>query len=137
MSNERRRPRKLNVGRELLRFAAMLDALRVAAEQALQGSYPPREFASGMAGSLHVLRDRLQLLERVLSGITNPREILCSANEADVSEDGPGIVPEWSHDEEVQRLEAEWRGARYRRDAARESTPKRLVHAKKPSGKSN
>jgi hypothetical protein len=67
-----------------------------------------------MAGGLLLLRDRLRLLERVVMGFDNPALILCRSNEADGSEEGPGVLPAWSAEEVVERCEAEWRGAKNR-----------------------
>ena len=69
-----------------------------------------------MVGGLHVLRDRIHLVEQILVGVANPAAILCPANQAGSTEEGPGIVEEWSAEEEMRRLEAEWCRARYRRD---------------------
>lgn len=137
MRNEGR-GKKLSVARELLLLAASVDALRQAAERNLdadnQESLP--EFAFVMAGSLMVLRDRLRLVERILMSAANPSSILCRANQADPSEDGPGIVREWSPAEEVERLEAEWRGARYRRDTNRQPpVPAVVITTKKFDGR--
>ena len=141
MGNEGRRSRKLSVARELLLLAATVDALRQAADRDLVPSKRENhhDFAFAMAGSLMVLRDRIRLLERILMGSTCPSVILCAANQADSSEEGPGIVNEWSAEEEMRRLEAEWRGARQRRDLARqEQRPDSFIRLKKPDpGRSN
>ena len=119
MSNEERGGRKLSVARELLLLAGSVDALRMAAERAKDGARPHGGFPYAMVGGLMMLRDRLRLIEQVLMGTANPGVMLCDANEADAAEDGPGVVPEWSLDDEVQRLKAELQGARYRRDLGR------------------
>lgn len=122
MSGGQRRGRKLNIARELFLVEGSVEALRLAAERKVNSSSPSSEFARTMVGGLHVLRDRLRLIERILMGMQNPGTILCPANEADASEDvGPGVIEEWSDAEEVKRLEAEWRGARYRQDLAKQA----------------
>lgn len=68
-----------------------------------------------MLGGLHVLRDRLHLVARILMGKVNAAEILCEENEAGLLEQGPGIVREWTAEEQAERLEAEWRLACSRR----------------------
>ncbi len=137
MGNEGRGGKKLSVARELLLLAANAHALVLAAERNLDSrGESHHDFTLAMAGSLLLLQDRLRLLERVVMGAANPSLILCPSNQADSSEEGPGIVREWSHEEEVQHLEAEWRGARYRRDLARQApSPKSVVITdKKPAG---
>lgn len=118
MDDEERGDRKLSVARELLLLAATVEALRLAAEQKLEGSRH-RDRASDLAlvmvGGLHVLRDRIRLVVRILTGAVNASEILCEENEAGLLEEGPGIVRQWSAEETVQRLEAEWRLACSRR----------------------
>ena len=111
--------RKLSVARELLLLAATADALRMAAERAKDAAPPRIGFPYAMVGGLLILRDRLRLVEQVLTGTANPGVLLCDANEADATEEGPGIVSEWSLDDEVQRLKAELQGARFRRDLGR------------------
>jgi hypothetical protein len=108
---------KLSLSRELLLLAGSAEALRWAAERVIDPSRPRERlehFAAAMAGGLLLLRDRLRQVERVVMGIDNPAIVLCRANEADVSEDGPGVLRAWSAEEVVERCEAEWRGARYR-----------------------
>jgi hypothetical protein len=51
----------------------------------------------------------MHLVERILLGDANPAAILCPENEAAASEEGPGIVPEWSPVEEEEHLLAQWR----------------------------
>jgi hypothetical protein len=118
MSDEERGGRKLSVARELLLLASTVEALRLAAEQKLDGSRH-REKASAlaliMAGGLHVLRDRIHLVARILTSAVNASEVLCEENEAGVFEEGPGIVREWSAEEKAQHLEAQWRLACSRR----------------------
>jgi hypothetical protein len=112
--------RKLSVARELLLLVGSVDALRMAAERAKDSARPHGSFVYAMVGGLMILRDRLRLVEQVVIGAANPGVILCGANEADDAEDGPGIVPEWTPDDEVQRLKAELHGATYRRDMTRQ-----------------
>ena len=137
MGNQGRGGKKLNVARELFLLEANVEALRLAAERKLKSSSPASELALIMTGSLHVLRDRLRLIERILLGEINPRMILCQANQADSSESGPGIVEEWSPEEEVQRLAAEWRGARNRAELAKqaEAAKDMVITHKKPDDK--
>jgi len=73
-----------------------------------------QHFGAAMAGGLLLLRDRLRQVERVVMGVDNPAIILCRANEADASEDGPAVLRSWSAEEVVERSEAEWRGAKNR-----------------------
>lgn len=118
MGNGERGERKLNVARELLLLAKTVEGLRLAAEQKLEGSRhrdKPADLALVMLGGLHVLRDRIHLVARILMGQVNAAEILCEENEAGLIEEGPGIVREWTNAEQAQRLEAEWRLACSRR----------------------
>ncbi len=127
MANNGQGGRKLSVAREVLLLAAAADALRMAAERASGDTLAQLSFAYAMVGGLLILRDRLRLVEQVLMGTANPGVLLCPANQADAAEDGPGIVPEWSPDDEVQRLKAELEGARYRRDRAQQGQRPQVV----------
>lgn len=118
MSNGDRGDRKLNVARELLLLAKTVEGLRLAAEQKTEGSRhrdKPSDLALVMLGGLHVLRDRIGLVARILMGKVNAAEILCEQNEAGLIEEGPGIVREWTNEEQAQRQEAAWRLACSRR----------------------
>ncbi len=118
MSNQSRSG-KLSLSRELLLLAGSAEALRWAAERAVDPSRSPeslQHLAGGMAGGLLLIRDRLRQVERVVMGIDNPADILCRANEADASEEGPGVYRVWSADEEVERHLADYRGAKNRLD---------------------
>lgn len=117
-SNER--GRRLSVARELVHVAASLEALRLVAQQKLNGSChaeKAHELAAIIAGGLHVLGDRIHLLEGILLNAVNPALILSPENEASSSESGPGIIREWSPEEEEARLSARWRSF-YRRNLA-------------------
>ena len=116
MSNQSRSG-KLSLSRELLLLAGNAEALRWAAERVIDPSRPRetlQHFAAAMAGGLLVLRDRLRLVERVVMGIDNPAVSLCRANEADPSEEGPGVFQSWSGEDVVERCLAEYRGAKNR-----------------------
>ena len=118
MGDDERGERKLNVARELLLLAKMVEGLRLAAEQKTEGSRHrdrPSDLALVMLGSLHVLRDRIHLVARILMGKVNAADILCDENEAGIIEEGPGIIREWTNEEQAERLEAEWRLACSRR----------------------
>lgn len=118
MSNYDRGDRKLNVARELLLLAKTAEGLRLAAEQKIEGSRhrdKPSDLALVMLGGLHVLRDRIHLVARILMGKVNASEILSEENEAGLIEEGPGIIREWTAEEKAQHLEAEWRLACSRR----------------------
>ena len=109
--------RRLSVIRELHVLASSVESLRALAQQKLDGSCHAdsiHDLAVVTAGGLHVLRDRIILLERVLVGVANPALILCPSNEVDASRSGPFIMAEWSPEEQVQRMTAELRGACYR-----------------------
>ena len=124
--NSHERSGKLSLTRELLLLAGSAEALRWAAERQVDPTHPRetlQHFAAAMAGGLLLLRDRLRAVERVVMGIDNPALILCRANEADVSEDGPGVLRAWSAEEVVERCEAEWRGARNRLAWERRAQP--------------
>lgn len=117
MGDEERGGRKLSVARELVLLVATVEALRLAARQKLDGSRhgdKASDLALVMAGGLHVLRDRIHLVARVLTSAVNASEILSEENEAGTFEEGPGIVREWSPEQKAQHLEAEWRLARSR-----------------------
>ena len=118
MDDEERGGRKLSVARELLLLASTVEALRLAAEQKLEGARhrdKASDLALVMVGGLHVLRDRIHLVARILTNAVNASEILSEENEAGVFEEGPGIVREWSAEETAQHLEVEWRLACSRR----------------------
>jgi hypothetical protein len=127
MANDGRGGRKLSLARELLLLAGGADALRMAAERAGGETLTQLSFAYTMVGGLLILRDRLRLVEQVLMGTANPGVLLCDANQADAAEEGPGILPEWSADDEVQRLKAELQGPRYRRDLAQQGQRPQVV----------
>lgn len=133
--------RKLSVARELLLLAASVEGLRLAAHQKLDGSRHaerPHDLAIVMAGGLHVLRDRIRLVVRILTGAVNASEILCEENEAGLLEEGPGIVRQWSAEETAQRLEAEWRLACSRRFSEQpDGIFGGLTRNKKPFNRSN
>lgn len=136
MADDERGERKLRVARELLLLAKTVEGLRLAAEQKLEGSRhrdKPSDLALVMLGSLHVLRDRLGLVARILMGNVNASEILCEENEAGVIEEGPGVVREWSTEERLQRLEAEWRLACSRRILEQPHGLFTLTPSKKPN----
>lgn len=117
MGNDGSGLRRLSVARELVILAANLEALRLVAQQKLNGAShadKAHELATVLAGGLHVLRDRLHLLERIVLRRVNPALVISPENEARSEEEGPGIIREWSEDEEERRLAAEW-GAFYRR----------------------
>lgn len=140
MGNRERGERKLNVARELLLLAKTAEGLRLAAEQKLEGSRhrdKPSDLALVMLGSLHVLRDRIGLVARVLMGRVNASEILCEENEAGLLEEGPGIVREWTAEEQAQRLEAEWRLACSRRLSEQPHGIFGFARNKKPYDRSN
>lgn len=141
MSNDNRGERKLNVALELLLLVKTVEGLRLAAEQKTEGARhrdKPSDLALVMLGGLHVLRDRLRLVARILMGKVNAAEILCEQNEAGLIEEGPGIVREWTAEELAQRLEAEWRLACSRRLSERPHGIFALNRNKKPSdGRSN
>lgn len=140
MRNGDRCDRKLNVARELLLLAKTVEGLRLAAEQKLEGSRS-RERASDLAlvmlGGLHVLRDRVGLVARILMGKVNAAEVLCEENEAGILEEGPGIVREWTAEEQAQRLEAEWRLACSRRLSEQPHGMFGLARNKPNNGRSN
>jgi hypothetical protein len=140
MDDEERGGRKLSVARELLLLVATVEALRLAARQKLDGS-GHREKASDLAlvmtGGLHVLRDRLHLVARILTSTVSASEILSEENEAGVFEEGPGIVREWSADEKAQHLEAEWRLSRSRQSLEQPHGIFGLSRHKKHDGRSN
>lgn len=140
MDNEERGERKLSVARELLLLAKTVEGLRLAAEQKLEGSRhrdKPSDLALVMLGGLHVLRDRIGLVARILTGAVNAADILCEANEAGFLEEGPGIVREWSAEEKAQHLEAEWRLACARRLSEQPHGIFGLSRNKKPYDRSN
>ena len=140
MSNGDRGDRKLNVARELLLLAKTVEGLRLAAEQKTEGSRhrdKPSDLALVMLGGLHVLRDRIGLIARILMGKVNASEILCEQNEAGLIEEGPGIVREWTAEEQAQRLEAEWRLACSRRLSEQPHGIFGLPRNKKPYDRSN
>lgn len=117
MGNEGNGLRKLSVARELVIVAANLEALRLVAQQKINGASHAEnvhELATVIAGGLHVLRDRLHLLERIVMRRANPAQVLSPENEARLEEEGPGVIREWSEEEQERRLAAEW-GAFYRR----------------------
>lgn len=140
MGDKERGDRKLSVARELLLLAASVEALRLAAQQKLDGSRH-REKASDLAlimtGGLHVLRDRIHLVARILTNAVNASQILSEENEAGVFEEGPGIVREWSAEETAQRLEAEWRLACSRRFLEQPQGIFGFARNKKPDDRSN
>ncbi|MFO0737568.1 MAG: hypothetical protein U0270_16870 [Labilithrix sp.] len=132
--------RKLSVARELLLLAASVEALRLAAEQKLDGSRHterPHHLALVMVGGLHVLRDRIRLVGRILLGAVNPSEILCADNEAGSLAEGPGIVREWSPEEEERHLEAQRRAAVQRHSQERQPALFGVTVHKKPDDRSN
>lgn len=136
MADDRRGERKLNVALELLLLVKTVEGLRLAAEQKTEGSRhrdKPSDLALVMLGGLHVLRDRLHLVARILLGKVNAAEILCEQNEAGVLEEGPGIVREWTAEEQAQRLEAEWRLACSRRLSEQRRGLFTLTPSKKPT----
>ena len=117
MSNEGQGGKKLSVARELRLVATRLEALRLVAEQKVDGAHHAErlpEFAIVVAGALHALRDRIRLLEWILKNVADPAPILCEANQAKDAEDGPGIVPEWSQERQVQHLAGRYRVGYYR-----------------------
>lgn len=140
MGNDGNGGRKLSVARELFLLAAAVEALRLAAEQKLEGSRH-RDKASDLApvlsGGLHVLRDRLHLVAQILTSAVNASEILSEENEAGVFEEGPGVIREWSADEKAQHLEAEWRLACSRRFLERPHEIFSFARNKKPNDRSN
>lgn len=132
--------RKLNVARELLLLAKTVEGLRLAAEQKTEGARhrdKPSDLALVMLGGLHVLGDRIYLIARILMGKVNAAEILCEQNEAGLIEEGPGIVREWSAEEQAERLEVEWRLACSRRLSERPQAIFGLPRSKKPYDRSN
>lgn len=136
MADEERGGRKLSVARELLLLAKTVEGLRLAAEQKLEGSRhrdKPSDLALVMVGGLHVLRDRIGLVARILLGRANAAEILCEENEAGFIEEGPGIVKEWTAEEQAERLEAEWRLACSRRSVEQPRGIFTLTPSKKPT----
>ncbi len=140
MGNDGHDGRKLSVARELLLLAAAVEALRLAAEQKLEGSRH-RDKASDLApvllGGLHVLRDRIQLVARILTSAVNASEILSEENEAGLIEEGPGIIREWTAEEKAQHLEAEWRLACSRRFLEQPQGIFGFARNKKPDDRSN
>ena len=88
-----------------------------------------------MAGGLILIRDRLRQVERVVMGIDNPADILCRANEADASEEGPGVYRVWSADEEVERRLADYRGAKNRSDWEKRQRDNSVIVLKGPDGR--
>lgn len=140
MGDQGRGRKKLSVARELYLLAGSMDALRLAAHQKLQADSEGetlQAFALVVAGSLHVFRDRVRLIERILLGATNPSRILCPENEAALSEKGPGIIEVWSPEEEASQLAAEWRGARHRANVDKEveEAKDKIINVKVPSYK--
>jgi hypothetical protein len=140
MSNGDRGARKLNVARELLLLAKSVEGLRLAAEQKTEGARHrdrSSDLALVMLGGLHVLRDRIHLVARILMGKGNAAEILCEENEAGLIEEGPGVVREWSVEEKAQHLEAEWRLACSRRFLQQPQGIFGFARNKKPDDRSN
>lgn len=136
----KRRQRKLSIARELLILASNAETLRLAAERNIVPSRSEtlRDFAYAMAGSLLVLRDRLRLAESVAVGNANPSLLITRSNLADDSEEGPGIFPEWSPEQIVERREAERRGAENRLEwAKRDQRPQTFILHKNPSERSD
>ena len=124
----------------VLLLVATVEALRMAARQKLDGSRhgdKASDLALVMAGGLHVLRDRLHLVARILTSAVNASEILCDENEAGLIEEGPGIVREWSVEEQAERLEAEWRLACSRRLSEQPRAIFGFTRNKKPYDRSN
>jgi hypothetical protein len=69
-------------------------------------------------------------------GMNNPAVILCGSNVADDFDEGPGIMPEWSPEEILERREAERRGIKNRLEwEQRDRRPKTFIHHKKPDDK--
>lgn len=140
MGNGERGERKLSVAGELLLLAKTVEGLRLAAEQKIEGARhrdKPSDLALVMLGGLHVLRDRIHLVARILMGNVNASEILCEENEAGLIEEGPGIVREWTAEETAQHLEAEWRLACSRRFLERPQGIFGFARNKKPDDRSN
>ena len=140
MADDERGGRKLSVARELLLLAKTVEGLRLAAEQKIEGSRhrdKPSDLALVMLGGLHVLRDRIHLVARILMGKVNASEILCEENEAGLIEEGPGIVREWTAEEQAERLEVEWRLACSRRLSEQPHGIFGFNRNKKPSDRSN
>ena len=133
------RSSKLSLSRELLLLAGSAEALRWAAERVVDPARPRetlQHFAAAMAGGLLLLRDRLRLVERVVMGIDNPGVLLCRANEADASEEGPGVLRVWSAEEVVERCASEYRGAKNRLAwEKRDQGPQSFVLHLNPDGK--
>ncbi len=135
MGNEKQ-VRKLSLSRELLLLIGSAEALRLAAERHIEGRRTQQglmDFVFAMAGGLLLHRDRLRLVESVVVGASNPSLILCHANQADVFEEGPGVIPEWSAQEALERHEAERRAARNRSEwESRGKIPMSFVLHKSP-----
>lgn len=134
----KRRQRKLSIARELLILASSAETLRLAAERNIVPSRDQtlRDFAYAMTGSLLLLRDRLRLTESVALGDSNPAVIITRSNVADDSEDGPGIFPEWSSAEILERREAERCALKNRLESAeRDARPQTYILPKNPGDK--
>jgi len=132
--------RKLNVARELLLLTGTVEAIRRSATKYVEPSHPKllRDFAYTMASALVVLRDRLSTMESIVMGTSNAAAIISLANEADDCEGGPGIIPEWSPDEIIERREAERRGVKNRLEwEQRDRRPKSFVQQKPFDKRSN
>lgn len=98
--------RQLSVIREVHVLASSVESLRELAHRKLSGWYHGEnitELAVIMAGALHVLRDRIRLLEEILSGTADPAQLLCPSNEADSSKREPYLVAVWAPEEYVRR----------------------------------
>jgi len=137
MHDAERGPRKLSLSRELLLLARSAESLRVSATHSAHPANRGNlhDLILVIAGGLLLFRDRIRLAELVVVGEVNPGVIICKGNEADWSEDGPGVIAEWSREEAIERAEADRRGIRARlRWELRDRTPKSFVLHKKPEG---
>ena len=114
---------QISVAKELHLLGGAIDALKIATErQAEHGGRDPAAFASAMGGGLALLRERVQLLERVVRRSASPAQMLCRENEAHV---GPGevasdlLIPLWRSAELATRWEYEWKTAMARLERER------------------
>ena len=135
--SDQRQVRKLSLSRELLLLIGSAEAFRLAAERYIEGSGSRgnlTDFVFAMAGGLLIHRDRLRLVESVVAGASNASLLLCSANQADIFEEGPGVIPEWSAQEALERHEADRRAARNRAEwESRGKIPMSFVLHKSPN----
>ena len=101
---------------ELHLLILTLDGIRELAERLNESMFHDGALPLSIASNLALVKERLQLIDRVVRGALDPRLLRCPGNEAfvPISDGGDILLQDWSDKKTAAQLRREWRAAKRR-----------------------